>query len=164
MKRLPNFLLLRLTLGFIFLWTFLDKTFGLGFSTVAEKAWLQGASPTTGFLQFGADGVLSPLFQALAGNVFVDVLFMSGMLLVGLALLLGIGIQIAGYSGSLMMFLIYASVFPPENNPLVDQHVVYILVLLLLAERVRTGKSVGSFGLGEWWSKQQIVQRWEFLR
>ena len=37
---------LRIALGFVFLWTFLDKTFGLGFATPAEKAWVTGASPT----------------------------------------------------------------------------------------------------------------------
>ena len=41
---------LRLATGFIFLWAFLDKTFGLGFSTPAERAWLNGGTPAQGFL------------------------------------------------------------------------------------------------------------------
>lgn len=36
---------LRLTTGFIFLWAFLDKTFGFGFSTASEKAWIHGGTP-----------------------------------------------------------------------------------------------------------------------
>lgn len=42
--------LLRLVLGFEFLWAFLDKTFGLGYTTPAAKSWLNGGSPTKGYL------------------------------------------------------------------------------------------------------------------
>lgn len=37
---------LRLTTGFIFLWAFLDKLFGLGFSTPSERAWINGGKPS----------------------------------------------------------------------------------------------------------------------
>jgi thiosulfate dehydrogenase [quinone] large subunit len=40
---------IRLALGWIFLWAFLDKTFGLGHETIAAKSWLNGGSPTKGF-------------------------------------------------------------------------------------------------------------------
>ena len=40
----------RISIGWIFLWAFLDKTFGWGFATPAGKAWISGGSPTTGFL------------------------------------------------------------------------------------------------------------------
>ena len=38
---------LRILLGFTFLWAFLDKTFGLGHATPAAKAWVGGGSLTT---------------------------------------------------------------------------------------------------------------------
>ncbi len=41
---------LRLSLGFLFLWAFLDKTFGLGYSTPSAHAWIRGGSPPKGFL------------------------------------------------------------------------------------------------------------------
>jgi hypothetical protein len=41
----------RVVLGFEFLWAFLDKTFGLGYATPAERAWINGGSPTKGFLR-----------------------------------------------------------------------------------------------------------------
>ena len=53
--------ILRLALGWIFLWAFLDKVFGLGFATTPEKSWINGVSPTYGFLKFGTTGILSPL-------------------------------------------------------------------------------------------------------
>lgn len=42
--------LLRLATGWIFLWAFLDKTFGLGFSTPIDRAWINGGTPSQGFL------------------------------------------------------------------------------------------------------------------
>ena len=42
--------LLRLDLGFLFFWAFIDKVFGLGYSTSVAKDWLNGGSPTKGFL------------------------------------------------------------------------------------------------------------------
>ena len=36
----------RLSLGWIFLWAFLDKLFGLGHETPSARAWIDGGSPT----------------------------------------------------------------------------------------------------------------------
>ena len=41
---------LRIATGFIFLWAFLDKLFGLGYSTASAKSWIHGGSPTKGYL------------------------------------------------------------------------------------------------------------------
>ena len=73
---------LRLLLGWTFLWAFVDKLFGLGFNTVADKSWLDGVSPTFGFLKFGTKGPFASLYQSLAGNPVVDWLFMMGLLLI----------------------------------------------------------------------------------
>ena len=111
---------LRLVMGLIFLWAFFDKLLGLGFATTKEAAWLYGGSPTYGF------------FQGLAGMAVVDWLFMLGLLFVGLTLLSNKFIIWGASAGSLMLLLMYLAVFPPENNPLLDDHIVYILVLGLL--------------------------------
>ena len=42
--------LARISLGWVFLWAFLDKTFGLGYATESKDAWIDGGSPTFGFL------------------------------------------------------------------------------------------------------------------
>ncbi len=151
--------LLRLSIGFIFFWAFLDKIFGLGISTPPDKAWLAGASPTYGFLQFGSSGPLQPLWQALAGNILVDWLFMLGLFGVGLAFLLGIAMQAAAVAGSLMMFLIYLAVLWPEYNPMIDEHIIYILVLLGLGF-----SDLGrEFSLYKWWRSTRLVQRLPWL-
>lgn len=147
-------------MSFILLWVFFDKLFGLGFATESNKSWLLGISPTTGFLSNAPDGPFAPLFNSLSGNIVVDILFMGGLLLVGAVLLLGIGMKIATYSGSLMMFLIYLSLFPPENNPLIDEHIVYIIILIGLAIRSEKQK----FGLGKKWSEVKLVKKYPILQ
>src|SRR5690625_6651809 len=54
--------LVRIFIGFYFLWAFADKLLGLGFSTPKEGAWINGGSPTTGFLGGSIEG----------GNPFAD--------------------------------------------------------------------------------------------
>ncbi len=80
MKKIEVLEALRIVLGLVFLWTFLDKTFGLGFSTATDKSLLTGNSPTAGFLEFGTNGPLATIFQSMEGSTIVDWLFMLGML------------------------------------------------------------------------------------
>ena len=124
---------LRFGMGFIFLWAFFDKVFGLGFATTAEKAWINGGSPTTGFLSFGVKGPFAELFNGLAGLAVVDWLFMLGLLFVGLTLVLNKYVKWGCIAGSLMMFLMYLALLLPENNPIIDDHIIYILVLMFIA-------------------------------
>ena len=122
-------------MGFIFLWAFIDKVFGLGFATTTDKAWINGGSPTTGFLSNAAKGPFAEIFQSLAGVAVVDWLFMLGLLFTGLTLLLNRYVKWGCIAGSLMMFLMYLALLFPANNPIIDEHIVYILVLLLIAEK-----------------------------
>ncbi|MGB4777952.1 DoxX family protein [Microbacterium sp.] len=124
----------RILMGFTFLWAFFDKVFGLGFSTPAERAWVAGGSPTTGFLTNAtADSPFAGVFQALAGSVLVDWLFMLGLLGVGLSLMLGIGVRVGAIAGTAMLFFMYLAEFPltltGSTNPLVDYHIVDITVM-----------------------------------
>jgi thiosulfate dehydrogenase [quinone] large subunit len=147
-------------MSFILLWAFFDKLFGLGFSTSSDKSWLHGISPTTGFLKFGTKGVFSDLFQSLAGNSIIDWLFMMGLLFIGICLLLGIGMKIAGYAGALLMFLLYLSVFPSKDNPLIDEHIIYLIILLGLSN----SKAGRKHGLGIWWSTIPLIKHYKFLQ
>ncbi|MCA9353391.1 hypothetical protein KC842_00775 [Candidatus Nomurabacteria bacterium] len=129
-KKLLN--ITRATLGFVFLWAFFDKLFGLGFATTREKAWLSGGSPTTGFLTHGVKGPFADFFGSLAGVSFVDWVFMLGLLFVGLTLFLGIMVRVGSVVGILMLMLMYFALIPPDNNPFVDDHLVDSLFLLYL--------------------------------
>lgn len=146
-------------MGWIFLWPFFDKVFGLGFATAPDQAWILGNSPTYGFLKFASQGPLGSFYQSLAGNVFVDWLFMVGLLLIGLSLILGIGVKVAAYSGSLLLFIMWSAVLPPEHNPFLDDHIIYIIILIGL-DITKAGRY---FGLGQWWSKTSLVKKFGFL-
>ncbi|HEX9817156.1 MAG TPA: hypothetical protein VGB18_09265 [Candidatus Thermoplasmatota archaeon] len=153
----------RIGLGFIFFWAFIDKLFGLGYTTPAARAWINGGNPTQGYLS-SSFGPFADVFQAMAGHPVTNVLFMGGLLGVGLALLLGMGVRIAGYSGAAMMLMMYLShpIFaasPHGTNPVMDDHIIYGLVLVALAF-VHAGRSIG---LGAWWERQPIVRRYPIL-
>ncbi len=153
--------ILRIALGWIFLWTFLDKLFGLGFNTASHQSWLDGVSPTAGFLEFGTKGPMSAFYQNLAGNSVVTWLYMLGFLGIGLALISGVFVKIAGYAGTLIMILIYTAGFlPPEHNPFLDEHIIYAIILISLTQI----ESRQRLGLGKWWSETTIVKRFDFLK
>ncbi len=125
--------ILRISMGLIFLWAFFDKLLGLGYATTADKSWLAGGSPTTGFLQFGVHGPFADFFHSLAGNGLIDWLFMLGLLFIGISLTFGVFMKLGSLAGIMMLFLMYLAVgLSPENNPLIDDHFIYILVLLVL--------------------------------
>ncbi|OHB14109.1 MAG: hypothetical protein A3G05_01925 [Candidatus Zambryskibacteria bacterium RIFCSPLOWO2_12_FULL_45_14] len=126
---------LRLVMGLIFLWAFVDKLFGLGFATKSENSWLNGGSPTSGYLLNATHGPFAEFFKSLAGVAVVDWLFMVGLLFVGLTLLINRFVSWGAIAGGVMMALMWLSAFPPANNPVLDEHLVYILVLVLLAYR-----------------------------
>lgn len=131
-------LALRVGLGLLFLWAFFDKLFGLGFATAAEDAWLAGGSPTTGYLLYATQGPFAGMFRMLAGQVWVDVLFMVGLFGIGTCLTLGRWMRLATSSGILLMLLMYLSAFPPEHHPFLDEHVMYALVLGYLGYKSRS--------------------------
>ena len=151
--------LTRISLGLIFLWAFIDKIFGLGFTTTKENAWILGASPTTGFLSFATKGPFASIFKALAGNPIVDWLFMLGLLLIGLTLILGITRKLACYSGALMLFFMWLAVLPPEHHPFLDDHIIYIFVLLIIIKF----KAGHYLGFGKKWENLSFIKKYKFL-
>jgi thiosulfate dehydrogenase [quinone] large subunit len=152
---------LRLLLGWVFLWAFLDKLFGLGFSTTTDKSWLSGGSPTTGFLAHATKGPFMDFFQGLAGNILVDWLFMAGLLFAGITLILGISVRLGASVGFLLVTGMYlAGSIWPENNPFVDEHVVYAAVMIGLI----VSDAGMCLGLGAWWQRQKLVQAIPLLK
>jgi thiosulfate dehydrogenase [quinone] large subunit len=149
----------RLLLAVEFLWAFGDKLLGWGRSTPVENAWINGGSPTAGFLG-GVEGPFASFFGALAGNPVIDWLFMLGLLGIGVALALGIGMRLAAAAGALLMLLMWLAVLPLDNNPFVDYHLVDAVLLIGLGAFL----AGDTLGLGRRWAKLPLVKRHPVLR
>ena len=152
--------LARISLGWVFLWAFLDKAFGLGYATASKDAWIEGGSPTFGFLSFGASGPFKGVYNSMAGDAWADWLFMAGLLAIGLALILGVFVNLAAAAGAVLLLLMWTAVLPPENNPVIDDHIIYALTLGLLA-CAGAGRWLG---LGHRWEQTHLVQKSPILR
>lgn len=161
---------LRIAFGFTFLWAFFDKLLALGFATgraedgtvdrFGDAAWINGGSPTEGFLKFGADGPFKGFYNSIAGDPWANWLFMLGLLGIGLALVLGVGMRFAAVAGGLMYVLMWTVVLPPENNPILDDHILGAITVVALG-LLNAGDT---WGLGRWWSRQSVVENNPVLR
>lgn len=160
----------RVALGLTMLWPFLDKMFALGFSTgrqedgtiqfFGDAAWINGGSPTFGFLKFGTRGPLTDVFTAMAGTWWADWLFMLALLVVGVAFTMGIALRPAAAAGVLLMGMIWASALWPERNPFIDQHVIYGAAMIALA-----ATNAGAvYGMGRAWAGTKLVRSYPVLR
>lgn len=153
------FALARLGIGWLFLWAFADKLFGLGYSTSSGEAWIRGGSPTTSFLELETSGPLAEFFQSFAGQVWVDWVFMIGLFGIGLALMLGIGVRIAAVTGATLLVLMWAATLLPEQNPFMTDRLIYALVLIGIA----WSDNGETWGFGRSWRQTTLVQRFPFL-
>ena len=165
---------LRIAFGLTFLWAFLDKLLALGYSTgrvtdpktgvetvdrFGGAAWIHGGSPTLGFLKFGADGPMSGFYHSIAGAAWADWAFMLGLLGIGLALTLGIGMRIAAAAGALLYLMMWSVALPPATNPVIDEHILGAISMVVLAS---TGAGM-TWGLGRRWAQTSLIARSPFL-
>ena len=168
--------LLRLALGWTFLWGALDKMFGLGFDTcrteegaidtMCDAAFFAGGSPTWGYLNFGTQGSKTAgLFTWLAtdnpGDIGVaDFLYLGALLIAGITFILGIAMRLGTFAGAGLMVSIYlASSVWPQFNPFLNENLIYALVMIALAA-VGAGRYLG---LADTWRNSSVVERFPFL-
>ena len=142
---LPTFVvLMRLTMGWIFVYSGFDKLIN-GFSA-------------GGFLANATRGPLAGWFQGLGENSaalgVIDPLVVWGEILIGLALVFGVMTRWAAFWGATMMFLFYLAQFPPENNPLMEYHLIYMLVLGV----------IGALGAGRILGLDNVIERLPWVR
>lgn len=126
--------LLRVGMGWIFFYSGITKIFD---SKWSSKSFL---------LQAKTFPELFRWFASPANIGWVDFLNKWGELAIGAALILGVFMGIAAFSGILLMVLYYlpglSFPFVGTSFYIVDEHIIYILVLLLLA-RLKAGKIFG---------------------
>ncbi|MEK7174628.1 MAG: DoxX family membrane protein [Patescibacteria group bacterium] len=123
----------RVSLGWLF--------FYAGYTKLINPAWtaagyLKGAKAFVGFYAWLASPDMIGVTNAL--NAW-------GLALIGLALIFGISVRLAGILGALMMLLYYLPLGFPHPNAhsyIVDEHIVYAALLLFFAA-VRAGRTWG---------------------
>ncbi len=174
---------LRLFMGWTFLWAFLDKAFALGFATgraedgtihffAKGQAWFNGGSPTLGVLEYALRGPFKGFYENVAGvhmtaqgpvassHGWICVAYMISMLLIGLGLMSGIFTRLAAIGGIVWLAIFYTSTsIWPQNNPFLDEHLVYIAVLVGIIV-VGAGKYLG---FGKYWGRLDFVKRHPIL-
>lgn len=115
----------RIAIGWLFFYAGITKVLNPSWSAAG---YLKGASTFKGlYTAMTAPEVLP----------FINFLNQWGLTLIGVALILGVLTKFSSYMGALMMLLYY---FPELNFPkvgehsmLVDEHIIYALLFVLLA-------------------------------
>lgn len=148
----------RILTGCLVLWGFFDKVFGLGFETPAGSGWIDGVSPSS-FVIYVTDGIFKDFYTSLAGNWFVDIIFMLGLLVLGITLLTGIASKLTTIAMSAFLLVMWSLCVPPVDNPILDYHLILIVGLL-------AAYCLGGF---EWyslhsrWKETWLVKRFPIL-
>ena len=144
-------LLLRLSIGWIFIWTGFDKLitdFSAG-----------------GFLVNASTGPLKDLFvnmgQSQVALDVVDPLVVYGQILIGFSLILGVFTRFGLLMGAIQMFLFYIVQLWPPFNPFMDELIVYILLMALLGA-LGAGRILGLDALIEKWQPVKRVPKLEY--
>lgn len=143
--------LLRIVIGWYFLWAFIDKIFGFGFLTASGKGMIDGGNPAQGFMTH-AVGPFAGFFNSISGP-WADYVFMFGLLAIGVSLITGCGLKLTAIAAVLLLALMYLAEFPLGadaglyTNPLFDDHWVMALAVIVFWF-TRAGDT---FGLGHWW-------------
>lgn len=151
--------IVRIVLGFMFVWAFFDKLLGLGMLTTPENAIINGGSPTEYYLTQLVSGPFEGMWHAIAGNGIVDLLLMFGLIAVGVCMMVGVASKLSTAGSVVMMILMYMLCIPPQDNPLVDYHIVYALASLAVFW-------LGGFsdlGLEDRWRELPLMKRFPIL-
>lgn len=134
--------------------------FYAGITKVLDPAWsaagyLKGVKTFAGFYQWLLQPDILPLVN------FVNE---WGLTLLGASLILGIGVRLSSILGAALMMLYYFPIldfpYPNPHSYLVDEHIIYAAVLLLLAS-LKAGRV---FGLENWCSGLPICSKFPKLR
>jgi thiosulfate dehydrogenase [quinone] large subunit len=162
--------ILRISIGWLFVWPFFDKLFGLGYATPSKSAWIHGGSPTKGFLSGVNIGPLQGFFHSFAGAGWADWLFMLGLLGIGAALILGIGLRIVAVAGTALVVAMWFASWPAakvaggqptqSTNPFFDDHLLFALTFIVFT----LGNAGDTWGLGRWWKSLPLVRSNPWLR
>ena len=143
---------LRVSLGWLFLYAGITKVLDPNWTA---QGYIKGAKTFPLFYQWLISSGILPM---------VDFINEWGLTLLGISLILGIGVRLSSLLGALLMLLYYLPAldfpYPNPHSYIVDEHIVYIGVLLFFAS-LRAGRI---WGLESWCSKLPLCSRFPWLR
>lgn len=143
---------MRVSIGWMFFYAGITKVID---PTWSAAGYLKGAKTFTGFYQWLTTPDLLPLTN------FINEWALT---LLGVALLLGVFVRLGGVLGSVLMFLYYLPIlqfpYPNAHAFIVDEHIIYIAALLVLAS-FRAGRA---WGLETWCSNLPLCAKFPKLR
>lgn len=147
-----SLLLVRVSLGWLFFYAGLSKILTPGWSAAG---YINGAQSGTWLYSLFLNSSILPVVNALV---------QYGLLLLGVALILGVFVRLSALLGSLLMILLYFPIltFPYAGKTafIIDDHIIFIATLALLAA-FRAGRV---WGLAGWCSRLPICSRFPKLR
>ncbi len=138
---------MRMSLGVLFLYAGVTKVLNPEWSAAG---YLKGAKSFAWLFGWMFDPSILPA---------INFLNEWGLTLLGVSLLLGCLVRLSSYAGMALMLLYYlAAIDFPYPNPhalLIDEHIIYILALLVLV----AFEAGGHWGLDGWWVNRQKVTK-----
>ena len=144
--------LLRVATGWMMFYAGITKVLDPDWSSAG---YLQVAKTFSGFYSWMTSASMLPLTN------FVNE---WGLTILGVSLILGIGVRLSSMLGAVLMLLYYFPIldfpYPNPHSFLVDEHIIYALVLVLLASW-RAGRTMG---LENWCANLPICSRFPALR
>jgi len=143
---------LRISMGWLFFWAGITKVLD---PTWSAAGYLQGAKTFTNFyLWLTTPGLLS----------LTNFVNEWGLTLLGATLILGVFVRLSSVLGAMLMLLYYFPIlqfpYPNVHSFIVDEHIIYISVLLFFAA-TRAGRV---WGLERWCSGLPICSKFTKLR
>ena len=106
---------IRIMIGWMMIWPFFDKLFGLGFQTGRGQGWVDGTSPSS-FVNYVSGGFFGDFFNAIGGTLVVDILMMLALLVFGITLMLGFASKITTIGMTAFLLTMYLLHVPPTAN------------------------------------------------
>lgn len=144
--------LLRISMGWLMFYAGITKVINPKWSAAG---YLKGAKTFVNFYHWLAGPGILPIVN------FVNE---WGLTLLGVSLIFGIGVRLSSILGAILMLLYYFPIldfpYPNPHSFLVDEHIIYALVLLLFAS-LRAGRI---WGLENWCSNLPICSKFPRLR
>ena len=124
----------RVALGWLFFYAGITKVLNPNWSA---KGYLAGAKTFGAFYQW----LLTPHIIP-----FVNFINEWGLTLLGVSLILGIFVRLSSILGAVLMLLYYFPIlqfpYPNANSYIVDEHIIYALILIFFAA-LRAGRVMG---------------------